>query len=201
MSQPMNSWNGDKADKERDGEHRERYLCAVCSSDSPARLHRHPAKVWVRAFAGKVWFHIVVVFVLIMSLLRQNVFSVWRRCVMQTWVAAIIRNMSRVSQGSVFLWVFLIICFVSGCVRVNPGVGPTLVPVVEDRPYLSRALTASRLEWFPMNSCTPWALCTSSLALTGTTMSPSCGQTFGGVISKGREGGWHWGVRSPPTVN
>lgn len=64
MSKPMNSWGGDKADKERDGEHREKYLCAVCSPDSPARLHRHSAKVWVRTFTWKVWFHHVEVFVL-----------------------------------------------------------------------------------------------------------------------------------------
>ena len=69
----------------------------------------------------------------------------------------------------------------------NPGAGPTLVHAVEGRPCPSRAPAASESEWFPTNSCTPWALCTSSPALTGTTMSPSCGQTFGEVIfSKGR---------------
>lgn len=71
--------------------------------------------------------------------------------------------------------------------RVSPGVGLTLVHVVGDRLFPSRALTACRLEWFPTSSCTLWALCTSSLAWTGTTMSPSCGQTFGGVTLKGRE--------------
>lgn len=49
----LNSWNRDKADKERDGTCRERHLCEICCSDSRARLHRHPAKVWVRAFVLK----------------------------------------------------------------------------------------------------------------------------------------------------
>lgn len=74
----------------------------------------------------------------------------------------------------------------------NPGAGPTLVLVVEGRLCHSRALTASGLEWLAMNSCMPWALCMSSLALTGTNMSPWCGQTFGGVTLKGRKGGGHW---------
>lgn len=169
MSKPMNSWGGDKADKERDGEHREKYLCAVCSPDSPARLHRHSAKVWVRTFTWKVWFHHVVVFVL-------------KALGYESGVAA-------VSQRSVDLWVFHYMHYaLYQDVCVCPGVGPTLARVGEGRLYLSRAPTASKLESFPMNSCTPWALCTSSLALTGTTMSPSCGQTFGGVISKGQEG-------------
>lgn len=64
----------------------------------------------------------------------------------------------------------------------DAGVGPTLVLVVEGRRSPSTTLTASGWEWLLMNSCTLWALCTSSPAMTGTNMSPSCGQTFGGVL-------------------
>lgn len=64
----------------------------------------------------------------------------------------------------------------------DAGVGPTLVLVVEGRLSPCRTLTASAWEWLIMSSCTLWASCTSSPAMTGTNMSPSCGQTFGGVL-------------------
>lgn len=44
-------WPGDEADTESYGEHWERNLCEVCSSHTPARFHRHSAKVWVSVFA------------------------------------------------------------------------------------------------------------------------------------------------------
>lgn len=98
----MNSWSREKSDKERDGKHRERYLCAVCSLDSPARLHRHSAKVWVRAFAWKVWFSDVVVFVWKCYSIGSNVFSVWKRCETQSWAAVICRHVSN-SKKCLFL--------------------------------------------------------------------------------------------------
>lgn len=96
------------------------------------------------------------------------------------------------------LKVHLMLCVVCVCVCVHPAVGPSLVHAVEDRPCPSRVPAASVSESSPMNSCMPWALCTSNRASTGTTMSPSSGQIFGGVISMGQDerrgGGAVWGI-------